>query len=419
MSINKCPADRLRSFPVDAGFLVTENTYKRAAKIPMNIKFTWGSRNSPPNFSYAGSGEIDHVQHDYGTTLKYNGALYTLGSVQLASPTHNTWLQPSSLGATKLDNMEDIIITFQRDMYDTGSRDDPKIIILVNPILRNSTQNGNPVYLTNMANGTASPVTLESVFPYIAGNNYAYYTTCADGLTSMDPYKNILVLLNVQGALVSTSLMEKIKAKYNSFSDGDYPNYIPLANFITGPNPNKSIRNIREGFQMAGVTSPPASTAAAAAAAAAAAIPKSGYRVDKCVPFDPETQVGSDGIIVLDKNNNPQTLPDILSRRDAVKSEYSWNQTGTVPMTRVEIGFIYIFIGVIIICIIAAVANNLENVWGMRSMFQIATSLVFAIMTFIAGFVLGIFVIPAKCPACPPGPTTPPPRLNLDGSGSA
>jgi hypothetical protein len=412
MSINKCPADRLRSFPVDAGFLVSENTYKRASKTPMNIKFTWGTRTTAPNFSYAGSGEFDHTQNDYGTSLKYNGALYTLGSAQFTSPTHNSWLQPSSLGATKLDNVEDVVITFQRDMYDPGRRDDPKIIILVNPILRNDTQNGNPVYLTNMANGIASPVTLESIFPYVAGNNYAYYMTCADGLTSKDPYKNILVLLNVQGALVSTSLMEKIKAKYNSFSEGDYPGYVPLANFIISPNPNKSVRNILEGFQMAGVTTPPnipastATAATAAAAAAAAAKPRSGYTVDKCVPFDPETQVGSDGIIVLDKNNNPQTLPEILNKRDAIKSEYSWNQTGTVPMTRIEIAFIYLFIGVIITCIIAAVANNLESVWGAQIVFKVATSIVFGIIPFIAGFVLGIFVIPAKCPACPMPPSS-------------
>jgi len=423
MSINKCPADSLRSFPVDAGFLVSENTYKRASKTPLNIKFTWGTRNSAPNFSYAGSGEFDHMQNDYGTSLKYNGALYTLGSVQLTSPTHNSWLQPTSLGATKLDNVEDVIITFQRDMYDTGRQNDPKIIILVNPILRNASQNGNPVYLTNMANGTASPVTLESIFPYIAGNNYVYYTTCANGLTSKDPYKNILVLLNVQGTLVSSPLMERIKAKYNSFSDGDYPGYVPLANFIISPNENKSIRSIREGFQTAGVTSPPATAitaanAAATAAAAAAATPRSGYRVDKCVSFDPETQVGSDGIIVLDKDNNPQTLTDILNRRDAVKSQYSFNQTGTVPMTRIEIGFIYIFIGVIIICIIAAVANNLENVWGMRSVFEIMTSIVFAIVAFIAGFVLGIFVIPAKCPGCPACPPGPPITAGGSGSGS-
>ena len=390
MSMNKCPPESLQSFPVDIGFSLTNNTYTQAKKVPLDIQFTWGTRTNAPNFSYATSGIIDHTQNDYSTTLTYNGSLYTLGSVQLCSPTHNKWLDPHSLGVTKLDNKEDVVMTYQRDTFARpASENDPAIIILVNPIFRNDSQNGNPMYLSNMANGVNTPVTLESLFPYISTNNYVYYTTCVNGITTQDPYKNILVLLNVEGTLVSESIMVKIKDMYSSFSKGNYPQYIPLGNFNTRSNKTQTILSLREGFQVATVTSgAPAATSAATSSA---------FTVEKCVPFDPETQVGSDGVVVLD-NNKPVTMKSIINARNGVKTTWNADHKGSIAMSTVETNFVYVLVGALCLAGLAALASFFSD--GTILPF-IIDMLLKGVGGLVVGFFVGMYVLPASCPACP------------------
>jgi len=404
MSINKCPPGNLQSFPVKAGFSVTDTTFTQAKKKPINIQFNWGTRSTAPNFSYANSGIIDHTENDYMSSLMYNGTLYTLASAQLTKPSHNTWLRPDSLEVGKLDNLEDIMLTFQRDMYAPASSADPAIIILVNPILRNRSQNGNPLYLANFGNQVASPVTLESIFPWITTKSYAYYTTCVNGLTSRDPYKNILVLLNVSGMMVSTELMTKIKDMYNKFSEGDYPEYVPPGNFRTQSNPNDSIKDVREGFQSATTTGPAVSSSATGGSSG-------GYKVEKCVRFDPE-QVGPDGVIKLDAAGKPLTT--IKASRDQEKKIWlgTMSSPGSVSLTSVEQGIIYSFVLICIFVIgLGAIITyfyvkketggiDYTQTFGnaLTKFKSIGYSSIQALALFIFGFAIGMSTIPATCP---------------------
>jgi hypothetical protein len=405
MSINKCPPGNLQSFPVRAGFDVTNKAFTNAKKKPLNIKFNWGTRTTAPNFSYASSGLIDHTQNDSLTTLMYNGVLYTLVSVQLTAPSHNTWLTPESLETTKIDNVEDIMITFQRDMYAPPTEEDPYVIILVNPILRNRSQNGNPLYLTNMANQVASGVTLESIFPYVSMETYAYYTTCVNGLTAQDPYKNILVLLNVKGMSVSAELMIKIRDMYNKFSEGDYPTYVPPGNFNTYSNPKDYISNVREGFASSqaylGGNEPNE----------AGSSPIGPYKVDKCVPIDIDTQVGSDGVITFDTSGGVTTVTDLSGikiARDKIKAEWIGSHTGKFKFTSIERYFIYAVVGILILGIVTGVLNFL---FGWTNPVPVAPSSaisgsaaetsssiwmtsIFALATFIGGFFVGMYTLP-------------------------
>lgn len=399
--MNKCPRESLQSFPIDIGFTLSENTYKDARKTPLNITFQWGTRSTAPNFSFASSGEIDHVRNDLSTTLKYNGSLFILSSVQLTTPSHNRWLTPPTLEVTKIDNMEDIIITFERDLYDVGGPDDPKLIILVNPIFRTTSQNGNPTYLVNMANQVSTPVTLESVFPYISSKNYAYYTTCINGITPKDPYKNVLVLLNVEGTLVSSQLMTRIKDMYNKFSQGDYPDYVPLGNYMMRSNKTTSISHLEEGFQSAnanGVTpgnagSPPSGSS-----------PPS-YRVEKCVRFDPDTQLGSDGTVILDSNNRPTTrINTIHENRMGIIS--SWSQPGKVSLKKAEEYFVYTLVGVLALFILYFIFNLIKGRTENATLFGALgfslnriKDLALAVGMFTLGFAMGMFIIPANCPS--------------------
>jgi len=342
--------------------------------------------------------------------MTYNGSLYTLTSVQFTAPSHTSWLTPKTLDVTKVDNKEDIMITFQRDLYAAESASDPKAIILVNPVLRNGSHNGNPLYLTNMANGTAAPVTLESIFPYVSTNTYVYYTTCVNGLTAQDPYKNILVLLNADGMIVSDSLMAQIQTMYNKFSTGAYPAYVPPGNFNTHSNPKESILALKEGFQTAAVYNPGAANPSPSASSS----PTSRYTVEKCVPLDPETQVDADGVITM-TGAKGQTIHTVNNTRAVVKADWlgSLNHTGYMTITQVEQYFIYAIVGVIGIGIIF---GGISLISGIRSLSDFALEITgtgfVACGCFMAGFLIGIFTFPASCSS---SPTTP---LNQAGVGA-
>ena len=442
MASNTCPDGSLISFPVAAVSNLTPASYKSAVNHPLNIQFTWGVRTSIPTFSYAGSGEIDHVVNDIGTTITYNNTTFTLGSVQLTAPTHNDWIIPGTLEVTKINNLEDIILTYQIDTFNSNNINDPKIIILVNPILRIDSTIGNPVYFSNMVNGLGTAVTLEGLFPYQSGKNYAYYTTCVPGSNLQDTYKNILVILNTQGSLVSNNMMTKIKTLYNQFSQGDYPAYIPLASFTIPSTTTVSQATGIEGFQNTQVSvSDPATAITTTVPSTTQA-----FNSMKCVPFDPEKNLTKDGTIVIDTaSGTPFTLnPDIsvAKKRDilsaltnldgsvrypnapglsdddanqlylqilpdtARKIQKSWfttAHTGNIPFTSVE-RTLAAFCGIIGIIIIILLFVNfvgmattdsswLMKIWDLIEYFVLPTTL------FIGGFVVGYFTIPANCPA--------------------
>jgi len=439
MGSNTCPEGSLQSFPVGIGFNLTQTSYKSATNHPLNIKFTWGVRTGIPSFSYAGSGEIDHVVNDIGTNITYNNTDYTLGSVQLTSPTHNPWIIPSTLEVTRADNLEDIIFTYQLNTFSSNGPNDPKYIILVNPILRVNSSIGNPVYLTNMVNAVAGSVTLEALFPYESGKNYAYYTTCVPGNTFDDKYKNILVILNTQGILVSNILMTQIKTMYNNSSLGNYPQYVPLAGFKIPPPTSKA--TAIEGFQSTTVSVSDPTTALTTT-------PHSNtqaFNSMKCVPFDPEKNLTKDGTIVIDtKSGTPFTLNPNISvakKRDILaaltnldgsprfpnaaglsdddvntqylqilpdtartisKNNFTISHTGTIPFTTIETTLAS-FCGVItLIIIILILVHFLGFVKGdanwFADMWPYIEFLVFNLGLFVGGFMIGYFTMPANCP---------------------
>jgi len=438
MTSNSCPVGSLQSFPVGITATLTQDSYKNAKNYPLNINFTWGTRTTPPKFSYAGSGEIDHIVNDNGTYLNYNNFRFNLASVQLTSPTHNRWLLPITLEATKMDNLEDFIMTYQLDTFNTNGQKDPKFIILVNPILRMKTSIANPTYLTNLANNVGSSATLEALFPYKPGSNYAYYTTCIPGSSLDQPYRNILVILNTQGSLVSNALMTSIKTMYNKFSQGAYPSYIPLAVFSVSPSLVSSVSRI-EGFQQASVSKPVETSTTGKGDATA-------YNTMKCVPFNPEQNLTKDGMLVIntkdgtpftlkanasisDKRNvlaalknadgtpqypNVDTMSDddttaaylkripMYADRDGQKTIFKNGITGIVPFSSVELAArsaVAIILGIILLLLLI---NFIQSVRGDTSWIGRSWStiefLVFNCGLFIAGFIVGMIVIPAKCP---------------------
>ena len=442
MAVNACPSGSLQSFPLGVAFNLMENTYKKAKNHPLNIEFTWGTRTSAPKFSYAESGEIDHVGNDMETSILYNNTRYNLISLQLAKPTHNSWIIPPTLEVSKLDNKEDIIATYQLDTFSTNGDTDAKYIILVNSILRQNSITTAPTYLMNFANGVSSESSLADVFPYDADIDYVYYVTCIAGNTLTEHYKNVLVIINTEGLLVGSNIMDQIKMNYNKSSLGDYPEYIPVANFSVSSR--KSNVSSLEGFATAAVTPgnrggsrpPPVSTEAA-------------FNSMKCVPFDPERNLTKDGSIVIDTSSGvPFTLnadmsvgqkmnilkllknadgtrtftdahlttlttPEAIdstyesilpeTSRKTAKNQFTLKHTGTIPFTQVEqmfatiCGITCIFILVMVFLnVIASISSNSK--WYEMA-FTVIEFFVFNLGLFIGGFVVGYFTLPSSCPS--------------------
>ena len=447
MASNTCPDNSIQSFPAKAGFVLDDtiqnSTYKKAKDHPLNIKFTWGVRSSAPSFSYANSGEIDHIVNDTSTTIDYNGIGYTLGSVQFTQPTHNAWLVPTTLEVTKADNLEDIILTYQVNTFTQASIDDPSYIILVNPILRMNSTLGSPLYLTNLANSVPGPVTLEGLFPYHSGKDYVYYTTCVPGNTIQENYKNILVILNTAGSLVSNGLMTSIKNMYSKFSQGDYPSYIPLATFKIPPLSSMSKVTRIEGFSTEGAVVHPTN---ASKTGESNSTVKS-HNSMKCVPFDPEKNLTKDGAIVIDtttgtpftlnENITPARMRDILgslknmdglftypnaaglsdddaralylqilpdTARTISKNSFTSSHTGVIPFTKVEkvlATFCAIICVVIIVLLFITATGMVQNDSSLLSkVWPFIELVVLNIGLFVGGFILGYFTMPAKCPDC-------------------
>jgi hypothetical protein len=459
MAVNTCPSYGLQSFPVDVGFALVESSYKDAKNIPLKIQFQWGTRTSAPVFSSAKSGVIDHVQNDVETTIQYNNKLYNLGSVQITSPTHNRWIVPVNEELTKADNLEDIVITYEIDTFSKSKDTDPKYIILVNPILRTNDTVKDPQYLVNLANGTASSVTLAPLFPYTSGTNYVYYTTCVPGNTLQSHYKNILVLLNPGGILVSSSLMTSIKKLYNSFSEGNYPVYVPLGNFTVKSSVISKVTGLTtmEGFQnMLGAVSNPSSnpqhdTGQAEAPVKVPPPTTQSYNSMKCVQFDPERNLTKNGSIVIDTSTgvpfklDPNTSVDTMRKvlgalkdsggnvmypnaasltdkdarakylsilpdtaRTNSKNFYSFTRTGKYSFTSVEktlTAFCAIIMLIIIGLICFSFFSNINSITEQRKkdiwlwIWWFIELIGLNVGLFIAGFFIGIYTLPASCPS--------------------
>ena len=418
-----------------------ENSYKKAKNHPLNIEFIWGRRTTAPSFSYAGSGELDQTVNDTQTSINYNNIRYNLVSLQLAQPTHNSWIVPDTLEVTKLNNKEDIIATYQLDTFSMNGDNDAKYIILVNPILRQDSISTGPTYLTNLANGVSSASSLETVFPYDSNIEYVYYTTCIPGNTLTEKYKNVLVIINTEGLLVGSSIMNKIKTIYNKSSLGDYPSYIPLANFSVSSR--KSNVSGLEGFANASVT-----TGTGGGNTANPASTEAAYNSMKCVSFDPETDLTKDGSIVIDTSSGVPfklnatmssgqklnilkllkkadgtrmftdaklaslTKPDEINStyesilpdtsRQTAKNQFTLTHTGTIPFNKIEqifaalCGIACIIILVILFLNVVGSVTSTSSNWEFG--WKIFQFLITSVGFFIGGFVVGYFTLPSSCP---------------------
>lgn len=404
----QCPTGNgssLVSFPIALeGITPTVDLYN-SIKNPLNFDITWGSSAVLPEFSLASVNFAEVYHPSFNTTsLSYLGNNYVLQSIQFTQPTHKSWLALVNTMASPLNNKEDVILTFMTDDQPGGqSNKAPQFIILVSPIIRIGSAIRSSAFLNSLANQVATPIGPDSLFPNVAGNQFAYYTTCSIGLNTDTDFNNSLVVVNVQGLLVWDYIMITILKLYNKTpTTAAFPVYVPPAYglFEVAATPITTLVDFKN---LVSVTIQYTSTAAPRLP------PVQQVATDsyKCVPLNPDTDV-SGGAIKVDASTG-DVLSNTLSDRQATINAYNTTGVSSIPYnvfeqyTRIFLIVMISVIGVwLVIYSVLSLTVGPESTGGGASRIKMAfTGLlkvpIYVVVAFFCTFIgimVGIFVKP-------------------------
>ena len=308
-----CPPTSWQAFPTPLSFTIDSQKYSLLGlPTPLGMTFQWGIRSTPPSFESSANGVLGAEPST--TTMRYLSKTFTLTKVQLADPTHKTWVTPY----TAQDNqLEDIILTFESA---ETLADIPQVIIIVIPIIRSGVATGDPAYLKALAdpNTLTAQTSVENLFPTRADDLYAYYTVCARGFQAGDPPQNIQIIVLTRGLYVSNTLMSTIRGIYNSTSNS-FGAYEPPLKLVFNQAPTGNVFDetlFRSRVQYAFNLIKPQDTQPAPTAV----IDEQAANAYKCVPFDPEKQLSADGKIRFDPDTGIP-LDSVEAEREAVIKE--------------------------------------------------------------------------------------------------
>jgi hypothetical protein len=410
-----CPTDGLQSFPVAInGFNPSHETYNSIIE-PLNFSVNWGTGTDTPEFSEAASvqsGELYHSSFS-STTIEYNSAKYSLLSVQITKNTHSNWLSLRTSEAINTNNQEDIILTFINTVNSS-----PTFLILVNPIIRIDRPIVSSAFLTAFANQTSASVGPDSLFPNNSKHQYAYYMTCSV-LPSLGAI-NTLVVIDVQGILVWTNIINAIKSKYNTQRNDVFPEYVSPYNSLFSATPT-TIKNqmmftskvlVSKGYSSSLQTPPK---------------PLQEVVTDsyKCVPFNPETDVSGGALYIDSTTGTPMT--NEIAKRQKAKDDYNSKYASTIPFNILEkytktfliIVFSMVFLFIIIYSVLSLTAGESQMGTGATvlklALANILKVPVYVVIAFFCTFI-GLFVGLSLAPSNPseveqptPTPITPTP----------
>jgi hypothetical protein len=331
---SQCPELSLKSFPVNIQGFTPDKTFYDTIKEPLTLKFTWKYTNEVPHFSTSAnvnSGQISHSSID-NTTLLYENRNYSLVSLQLTVPTHNKWLALTATDATTVNNLEDVILTFTCESIPGDTAKPPQYIILVNPIIRTTNPRVSSSFLTSLAtqqnlNGN---IGVDSLFPNNNSNQYAYYTTCAQGITSGSDYQNVLVVVNVQGLLVWADYMDNIKSIYTAQKTNSYPLYDPIYYGLF----SSTIYTFRDRIDMSNRVKVSYGYGSSSYVPSIPVEQETVTDAYKCVPLNPETQINGSALKV--DSSTGTLLSNVLAERQTTVNEYNTKGIANIPFTTLE-----------------------------------------------------------------------------------
>jgi hypothetical protein len=328
-----CPTTSIQTFPntlqvasLNAAFY----TQDPAQYLQTQIVFQWAQQRTPPIFQNSLLGVFQPF--DGLNTLRYNNMTYTLRKLQMAQPTHQSWILPQS---ERANNQEDIVFTFEAPT-DTGTTPSPAQIIIAVPILRNPTvTTTDPNFFKAMGPLGSFDLTkatsLGDFFPaartttILSNSLHAHYTVCSQA-------KDIMVIVQVYGIRISDSVMTIVKESFNNVNGitGQFGKYEPLTGVIFPATPgtfDEPIfrRVVKYGYNLGEVTqTQPAPNLDTTKVESVDAY--------KCVPFDPDTQVDENGKIRIDTANGT-LYSELDAERGALKTE---TKTTTDNITKAQ-----------------------------------------------------------------------------------
>ena len=209
--MSTCSSTSIQSFPVGLSSIVPTAELYTSVLQPLLFDFEWGTRTTNPQFEDGQNGMINEPNR---SILRYNGLSYDLESVQITSPTHQTWITSRS---SSTNNQEDIILTFS---YTNLGSNRSEYIIIVVPILRVPETTNSPYFNAFATPNPPSQISISSVIPSGSSTLFAVYSTCFNGTGLGTPNQNVLNIIAVNGLNVTDLTMVRIKASFTQLQSG-------------------------------------------------------------------------------------------------------------------------------------------------------------------------------------------------------
>ena len=177
----ECSATGLRDFPVKVGFQPTTLLNASLLNTELMLDISWGTKSTTPVFNgiMLEEGDINHTGGS--TTLRLNTNSYSLRSIQICKPLHDSFLT-----SNKTSCKAEIVMVF------SGSAG---YVIVCIPIVVGSTESPS-LYLEALRKGQlpGRPISLNTLLP--KDLHYVSYSTCLNQTQSnQSTTKNVSVIV--------------------------------------------------------------------------------------------------------------------------------------------------------------------------------------------------------------------------------
>jgi hypothetical protein len=314
------------SFPasIKSGVSVTQATYDSIEE-PLTVEFKWGTRATPPKFITGNIGVIDEVGGGglSISTVHFHNKIYNLYSVGVYAPSHNSWL----LSNKPANRRADLILIFNNPNPLLKAAYD--YVFMVIPIIETGSEGDAPSYLTGLIPSAVMPTqgySLSSCMPGIS-SQFAYYATCltsSSGGSSniIKNAKNAIVFVSLEGIKVYNSLVSSIKSAqgsgeaFPSVSSAPINEDIHIINFQIQAGSILSETDITRYVLTTRVLLDNERTKGMDWVKGARDIRVDSQASYKCVEFDPDKHIDTNGNILIDSSG--QILDEVLRERNVV-----------------------------------------------------------------------------------------------------
>ena len=346
-----CPQTGLRDFPVKVGFQPTTLLNRGLPNTDLMLDISWGTKSTTPVFNnlMLEEGDINHTGGS--TTLRLQNNAYSLRSIQICKPLHDSFLT-----LNKESCRAEIVMAFS-----SGSTG---YVLVCIPIVVGSTESPS-LYLEALRQQKlpGRPISLNTLLP--KDLSYVSYSTCLNQTQSnQSTTKNVSVIVFSAGLTYLDSSLTEIKRLTKIVSRNDqsiFPDVVlpdnliakSQSDFYTIPSETDYRSKINYGLYAINLQEV-----------------SRGRRTDstdayKCVPLLPDQNV-KDGRIVVDTEKG-ELLSQVLKERsaDINVDKQSMLTPATVEQTiAIVIGvFIGLFVLVIVGYGLSRMTSNDKSPW--------------------------------------------------------